>query len=656
MKQLLSVLLFATLLCVMATGVYADDHPPLTPDDLKMTSEPNAPGATAVILYRQVDRDDDPQKGHEDNFVRIKILKEEGRKYADVEIPYEKGYTDKIFGISGRTIHSDGSVVEFKGKPFDKTIVKAKGRKYSAKTFTLPDVQVGSVIEYSFSQQLAENYLFDSHWILSDELFTRRAKFSLKPYSSYYSMYTVRWSWHLLPPGTDPPKQTPDSIVRMQVTNIPAFQTEDYMPPANELKSRVDFTYTEDQEPNAEKFWKNYGKKLNSKVESFAGKRKAMEEAVNTVISASDSPEMKLQKIYDRVQKIRNLSYERRKTEEEAKREKLKDNSNVEDVWKNGYGYGREINWLFLALARAAGFEAYAVYASDRYNYFFDPAVTDTYKLDSDLVLVKLNGKDVFCDPGAAFTPFGLLMWSETGVQGRRLDKDGGTWISTMLPKSSDSQIIHHANLTLSETGDLEGKLTASFTGLKAMELRMDERNDDDADKKKTLEDEVKAYVPAAVELELTNKPDWTNSWAPLVAEFTFKVPGWVSGAGRKAMLPVGLFSADEKDVFAHAGERVHPIYFDYPVEKDDDITITLPAGWQVSSVPKDNIVDAHIVGYSLKTQYDKTSVHITRKLHLDILLLDQKYYLALRDFYQRVRTADEEQILLQPGGTRASN
>jgi hypothetical protein len=437
--------------------------------------------------------------------------------------------------------------------------------------------------------------------------------------------------------------------------NIPGFLTEDYMPPANELKSRVDFTYTEDRESNGDKFWKNYGKKLNGKVESFAGKRKAMEEAVNTIVSAGDSPDVKLQKIYDRVQKIRNLSYERKKTDEESKREKLKENSNVEDVWKNGYGYGREINWLFLALARGAGFEAYAVFASDRYNYFFDPKIFDTYKLDSDLVLVKVNGKDVFCDPGAAFTPFGLLGWAETGVKGMRLDKDGGTWITTMLPKSSDSQIIHRASLTLSDTGDLEGKLTVSFTGLKAMDLRVDERHDDDADKKKTLEDEVKAYVPAAVELELTNKPDWTNSETPLVAEFKFKVPGWVAGAGRKAMLPVGLFSADEKNVFAHA-ERVHPIYFDYPIEKDDDITIALPAGWQVSSVPKESVLDARIVIYGLKAEDNKTSVHITRKLNSEILLLDQKYYSALREFYERVRTADEEQVLLQPAGTRASN
>ena len=655
MKPLLPFVCLLAFLFLTPLIAIADDHPLITPDDLKMTSEPKAPGAPAIILYRQVDRDDNPHTGHEVNFVRIKILKEEGRKEADIEIPYQKGSFDKIIGVSGRTIHPDGSVSEFKGKPFDKQIVKARGFKSMAKTFTLPDVQVGSIIEYSYTIELAEQYLFESHWILSQKLFTRKAKFSLRPYSSYYGTLHVRWSWHLLPVGTEAPKEGPDNIVRMETSDVPPFLSEDYIPPENELKSRVDFTYTEDTETDTQKFWKNYGKKLNSKVESFTGKRKAMEEAVSSIVSPGDSPEVKLQKIYERVQKVRNLSYERRKTEQEEKREKLKDNSNVEDVWRNGYGYGSQLNWLFLALARAAGFEANAIYASDRYNYFFDPAITDPNKLDTDFVVVKVNGKDVFCDPAAAFTPFGLLMWSETGVRGLRLDKDGGTWIDTMLPESSASRTIRKAELNLAETGDIEGKLTVTFTGLKAMQLRSEERDEDDADKKKTLEDEAMAYIPAASQLELVNNPDWANPSVPLVAEFKLKVDGWASAAGRKAMLPVGLFSQEEKNVFEHA-ERVHPIYFEYPNEKDDDITIVLPAGWQISSVPKDMIQEGRVVAYSLKMEDRKSSIHISRKLSLDILLLAQKYYPALRSFFQMVRTTDEEQILLQPGGTTAKN
>jgi len=637
-----------------STSVKASEFQPVSPEELKMTSEQQAPGAPAVILYRQVDRDDSGRTAHENDYFRIKILTEEGRKYANVEIPFYKENGNNIVNIHGRTIRPDGSIANFEGKAFDKSIAKAKGLKIMAKTFTLPDVQLGSILEYYYTLDLAEYFVFDSHWILSDELFTKSAKFSLKPYVSDYSNMHVRWSWQLLPSGTEAPKEGPDHIIRLQVQNIPAFQTEDFMPPENELKSRVDFTYTEDFEKDATQFWKSRGKKLNGFVDGFVGKAKAMEQAVAQIVSANDPPDVKLQKIYARVQQIRNTSYELRKTEQEQKREKEKENSNVEDVWKRGYGNGRQINWLFLALARAAGFEAYEVYTSDRRNYFFNPVTMDAHKLDSDLVLVKVNGKEVFCDPGAAFTPFGLLMWPETGVPGLRLDKDGGIWIRTMLPESSTSRIVRRADLTLSETGDLEGKLTVTFTGLEAMHRRSEELHEDEADRKKTLEDEAKEYIPAASEVELTNKPDWSSSTPPLVAEFKMKIPGWVSGAGRRELLPVGIFSANEKRVFEHA-ERVHPIYFEFPSQKEDDVTISLPLGWEASSLPPAHNQDAKAAVYILKAENDKGTLHLSRKLNLDLLLLDQKSYPALRNFFQVVRTGDEGQIVLQPIGATAS-
>lgn len=619
-----------------------------------MTSEPQAPGAPAIILYRQLDRDDNGRTSHEYNFVRIKILTEDGRKYADVEIPFFKQNED-IHGFRARSVRPDGSSAGFDGKIFEKTIVKAKGMKYLAKTFTLPDVQVGSVIEYSYTRNFAERYVFDSHWVLSDELFTRKAVFSLRPYTSDYSNMHVRYVWQGLPPGTDQPKEGHDHIVRLVAANITAFQAEDYMPPENELKARVDFIYEDDiPESDLEKFWKKVGKRLNDHLEGFIGKKKAMEQAVSQIVSAQDSPEVKLQKIYTRVQQIRNTSYEVQKTAQEERRSNQKDAENVEDIWKRGYGNGWQITWLYLALVRAAGVEAYGVWVSDRSNYFFNPAAMDSMKLDANVVLVRLDGKDLYFDPGAAFTPFGMLPWMETGVSGRRLDKDGGSWIITALPKSSQSRIERKADLKLSDTGDLEGKLTLTFSGLEASRRRVDQRNEDEASRKKFLEDEVQQYVPAACEVELVNKPDWAAS-QELVAEFNLKVPGWVSGSGRRALFPVGLFSATEKHVFDHTS-RVHAIYFEFPSEKSDDVTIQTPLGWQVASAPPGKNQDGHIVTYYLKVESSGSTLHVTRKLNIDILVLENKYYMALRDFFHGVRVGDEQQVILQPIGVPAGN
>jgi hypothetical protein len=624
---------------------------PVSPEELKMTSEPKAPGAPAIILFRQVDRNDNGKTSHEDNYFRIKILTDGGRKYANVEIPFAKGEYD-VVNVHARTIRPDGSIVNFDGKVFEQSLLKGKNIKYLAKTFALSDVQAGGIIEYYFTYDFRELFIYDSHWILSDELFTKAARFSLHPYSDF----SVQWTWHGLPAGTELPKEGTDHIVRLDIQNIPAFPTEDYMPPENELKARVDFVYSEERfESDAGRFWKKLGKKRNDQMESFIGKRRAMEEAVAQIVSPGDSPETKLQKIYTRVQQLRNTSYEVHKTEQERQRVKEKNAGNVEDVWKRQYGDGQELTWLFLALARATGIEADGMWVADRHHYFFVPQIKDGHRLDANVVEVKLNGKDVFCDPGAAFVPFGLLPWSETGVTGLKLDKEGGSWLKTPLPASSQSSIQRKAELKIAESGELEGRLTVTFTGLEAAQRRVEKRLVDDAERKKVLEDEVKASIPAASEVELTNQPDWKGSSPSLVAEFTLKVPGWVSGAGRRALMPVGLFSAPEKHLFDHA-DRVHDIYFEFPFQRVDDVNIDLPLGWQITALPAPQKQDGHVIVYTSQAENNKGTLHLTRSLNVDVLLLDVSYYPAFRNFFQTLRTADEQPVILQPAATSANN
>jgi len=657
-----SIYLFSTLLLTLlftsALFPTAADagigFQPVNPEELKMKNEPMAPGAPAIILFREVDRDDNRYTPHEDNYVRVKILTEEGRKYANVEIPFSKAF-ESITAIHARTIKPDGTTVEFDGNTFEKTVMKQRGFSVLVKTITLPTVEVGSIVEYFYTIDFKQYYVFSSHWILSEELFTKDAKFSLKPYQSPYNEFHLRWSWRELPVGAEP-KQSGFGVINMEAHNIPAFQAEDYMPPENELKSRVDFIYDPElPERDPDKFWQRVGKKRNGAVESFVGKRKAMDEAVANIASPNDAPEVKLRKIYDRVQALRNTSYEIRKTEQEEKRDKEKPVANVEDVWKRGYGDGVQLTWLFLGLARAAGFEAYGCWVSDRRQYFFNPALMNSGELDANVVLVKVNGKDVYFDPGGAFTPYGMLTWSETGVVGRQLDSDGGKWIHTTLPQPEESQIRREATMKVVETGDLEGKVTITYTGLEAMHHRLEERHEDDTARKKHLEDALKEEIPAAAEVDLTSQPDWNNSEAPLVAVFDLKIPGWVSSAGKRALLPVGFFTASEKQTFEHT-TRVYPIYFEYPYETIDDVTVELPSAWRISNVPGPKTQEGKIINYELKVENGKGTVHITRKLNSDILLLEPKYYVSLRNFFQVVRTSDEQQVLLEPAQASASN
>jgi len=93
-----------------------------------------------------------------------------------------------------------------------------------------------------------------------------------------------------------------------------------------------------------------------------------------------------------------------------------------------------------------------------------------------------------------------------------------------------------------------------------------------------------------------------------------------------------------------------------YPYEKDDNVTIELPPGWQVGNVPSAITKDGPVAAYDRKVQNNKTTLELSRKLVINFLLIDPKYYLSLRDFFQNIRAGDEQQIVLEPATSASTN
>jgi len=623
----------------------AENWLPLSQDDMKMISEPNAPQAPAIYLYRQVDRSD--ASFHETYYERLKILTDEGRKYADIEIPYEKG-SEYISDIAARTILPDGTVIPFNGTIYDKLIVSARDKKLMTKTFTLPSAGVGSIIEVKYDKRLPYGWVYDSHWILSRELYTREAKFSLEPNEEF----PMRWSWPRGIPGGGVPKKERGKI-RLEVHDVPAFATEEFMPPENELKYRVDFVYsadTSDNEKDPKAFWKRFGRREFTQVERFIDYKKALQQAVAQTVQPGDSDDAKLRKLYARAQQIHNTSYDPEKTEEEQKREKQKEAKDVSDVLASGRGNGLQVTWLFLGLARTAGFQADPVLLSTRDRYFFNPGLMNPTLLNSNLVIVKVDGKDLYLDPGIPFTPFGLLPWSETGVTGLRLDKEGGTFVTVPVPGPEDSRIERKAVFNF-DRGSLQGTVTVTYTGLEASWRRLTERDEDDTDRRTFLKNDVERFIPTGIEAKLTNQPDWSGSDTPLVAEFDLTVPGWAQLAGKRAVFPSGLFGAAEKHTFEHVA-RSHPVCFDFPYRLADDVTITLPDGWKVESIPKLKGLDLKGMLYYASAEQQGQTLHLRRRIDLGVVLVAVQAYPTIRNFYQTVRSGDDEQIVMSWNGT----
>jgi hypothetical protein len=637
-------LVAAVTVCAIAAA-HAHDWLPVTPEDLHSTEEPAAPKAPAIYLYRQVDRNDSSH--WERVYVRIKILTEEGRSQGNVVIKFDKE-RESIRDIDARTIRPDGSIVNFDGAVYEKPLLEGRGMRVATKTFSLPDVQPGYIIEYRYERQFSFLYVFSSEWIVNADLYTKLAKFSFDPYRGFTLRATTPAG---LPAATVGPTFE-HGVYTMVTRDVPAFIAEEYMPPEDELKMRVEFVYLMDStiDKDAATFWTRWGKQANSMANRYMDHSRAMRAALAEIAAPSDSPEQKLRKIYARVQQLRNLSFERTKSAQEVERESAKDNEDVADVWKHGYGNEYQITLLFVALMRAAEFEADPVALSTRNRFLFNAQMRNPGQLNTAVAVV---GGDLFLAPGVPLAPFGMLAWNETAVKGLRLNEAGGMWVSTPLPPASASRLERKAMLHLTPDGGLEGTVTVTFTGLDALSQRLEERNEDDTARRRRLEDEIKADMNNGGEATLTNSPEWSNGDAPLVTTFNVTVPGWAHLVGTRALVPVDIFAGGNRHVFEHA-TRIHAVYFRFPHQLEDDVTIDLPAGWTVSSVPQPGSADIHVADCKWMADGTPTALHLKRDFSIDTLLVDAKHYGQLQDFYQAVRrSAEQEAVVTIPAGTK---
>jgi hypothetical protein len=632
-------LLSLAVVCLASSySVFAfDDWQPINPEELKMTADAAHQG-DAIILYHEETADD--MSRHRWVYKRLKVLTEKGKDRASVEIPYDAKYVG-ISDIRARTIAPDGTITPFAGKAFNSTIVKAHGVKYLAKVLTLPNVQVGSIIEWKYTEYW-ESYVFAPHWVLQNDLLTKRAKFTFVPMfkAGHYIEDSrgdikdrVFYTTVGLPANTAI-KTTANNRMELELKDIPAFEEEDFTPPSEMLKMRVDFYYGSDKMGKPQEFWKSEGKYWSKEVDKFAAHSSAVAAAVSKALVPTDTPDQKARKIYAYVQKIKNLSYTGSDVRlEELLNHESKEKRTVDDVLHLNEGFRDEIARLFWAMARAANLQAFAMRVADRDEYFFQANIPNPSQLTSEIVIVNVDGKDVFLDPGTPLCPFGHLAWQHTATQGIRQSADGAQLAPT--PGASYKEAISKrvGRLTLSDDGSATGKIGIGWAGEEALTRRLSGLKTDEAGRKKELEDELKAMLPAGALVHLDSVVDWD-------------IPSFASTAGKRLLVPTNLFQSRTRQPFAH-GERKQPVYFNFPYYLADETTITFPPSYQTESLPAVQPIKTDYSVYSLRHRAQGNSVTINRTFAMAEIAFQQKEYAGLRKFLGEVNAADSQPLVL---------
>jgi hypothetical protein len=642
----------------------AADWPAVTPEEKAMTGVPLQPNAPAVVLYRE-DISDDTKNFHS-VYIRLKVLTEQGRKYQDVEIPLGRKPCT-VSQVSGRTIGPDGQVIPWDGQPTDKIVFHDHGVRVHVKAFTLPSVQVGSILDYRYALHFPEGSRNAPQWLVQTEFFQKRVLFKFIPTTyqpktdslrgdtgsydrigvSNLEQVNSEYSWtNHLPAGKQPDDHMTANDqykwVGLEMKDVPPTAPEPDMPPNGIVSWRVDLFYRIQSKP--ETYWKNAGKVWDKNLETFLDHKNGISTAVNQLVDAGDPPEAKVHKIYDFVSLLQNQSFA-----SAADSASLPTPSaGAEEVLQKRSGTHDELNRLFVAMVRAAGLPAAMTWVPDRGRAVFDVNLMTVDQLDAEIAIVQLGGQDVFLDPGTKFCPYGILSWHYASSRGLR-QMGNGTQIlaDTPAPTFKQALVQRVARLQVTEKGVMQGKLAVGFSGQDALFLRQQAIDMNPDGRKKILEDQVASWLPAGSQVTLTNSPEWDKPDSVLSGQFKVTGP-LATSSGQQWTMPVQVFEATAKPRFASA-QRTSPIYFDYASRQVDEVHISLPASVDFDSLPPGQEAKTPYALYASDQKREGTNGLVcTRDMAMNGVLFSATDYKELKDFYDKVAAGDAAHVALK--------
>ncbi len=643
--------LLASALLAMPSALHA--WVPPTPEELHMKAPVEDPGAHAV--YLSWDELDSDELNDHNITVRLKVLTPEGvKRYADVEI----GTPERRFAIEAveaRTIHEDGTVIPFTGKPFVKTL-RRRGEGYKATVFSMPDVQPGSILEYHYRIAYDDRLLIPAHWYVQQEAYVLHAHYVFRPFKPTGSHFVTtdhgqisRGLFYIsnLPKDAAiaPDNGSGHAYYELTVNKVPGLPDEEALPPIRSFSYRMLFYYA--AQLNQNEYWATEGKFMSHDMNAFATAGPKLKAEVAALTAPTDTPEVKARKLYAAVMKLENTDYTRSRSRGEETAEGLRPVKTAEDVWVRARGTGEELALVYLAILRTAGLQAYGMRVTNRDRNLFVPEYIDVSQLDDTVVIANLNGKEVYLDPGARFCPFGQLAWRHSFAAGVR-QTEKGTAIADAGPLDyRDSAVKRIAVLGIKDDGTGAGTLTLSYTGQEAMLLRQRETGEDAADTKQRFEDQARRMLPGGMNLHVISIKNLDDGEKPL--EIVFGVNGAIATAsGHRLLLSESLLRGNAEERFT-APTRKNGVYFHYPYAETDVVQLQLPNSLKLEAVPADQKGSAMgVLAYTLQVKNTGNIVQMTRTMAEGAVLVPATDYSKLREFFGSLRAADENQLLLQ--------
>lgn len=637
----------------MTAAAQMNQWKPIDPAILAIKAPAVYKDADAEALLWEVyvnDADTDTEYHH---YLRIKIFTERGKESQNqIDIPYFKGM--KVEDIAGRTIKSDGTIVELKKDGiFDREIVRFGKIKVKAKSFAMPAVEPGVIIEYRWKEVFINQMANYVSLQFQRGIPVQTVRYFIKPYP--YAMHPMRTISFRVPPDAHFSKDK-NGYHKMELANMPAYREEPDAPPEDNLRSWMLIYYGADIKKTQPEYWQDLGKTFYEVIKGKMKPNNDVKAAAAAAIGEAATTEQKIERLarYCR-EKIKNINDDASGLTAEERRA-LKENNSPADTLKHGYGGRDDINLLFAAMATAAGLEVRTAMMSDRSRFYFTPDLLTPYFLRTLGIVVKVGEKWQFIDAASRHLPPGMVPWTSENVHALIMDPKESAFVVTAHSAPEKSREYTKARLKLHEDGTVEGQVTIEYTGHQAAQMIEDLDEHTPAEREKILTDGVKSRLPGAevseMKINLSDDPTRPSGYS-----YQVKVAGYAERTGKRLFLQPSFFQKGIKPRFS-ANTRQYDLYFDYGFLEHADVEIDLPAGYALENAEAPASFPLADVGnYQVQLAHarDTNSLVYQRKFKFGSLFISKQYYADLKKLFDLVHQMDNHTLTLRQSETRAA-
>ncbi len=642
----------------------------VTIDELKEKAHPLDTSAVAAILFKkgEVRFEYSENNGFElitKVICKIKIYKKEGYDWANhAERYYIGGNVKESVNFSDAITYNlvDGKIEKTKLKSngeFDEKINKFWGRR----KITMPNVKEGSIIEYKYEIVSSSIGSIDE-WRFQTIIPVNYSEF--KTFIPEYYVFNVNQKGFIFPKVTTDANQKSVALTNKSTSNfnngnmstsfsqsemkyvetkkvyiaenLPAMKEEDFVNNINNYTSSISHELSMIKYPNEpmkslSTNWAAVTKTIydNESFGSELNKTGYFEDDLKAILSGVNSRDEKIAIIYNFVKsRVKWNEYNSYYCDE-----------GVRKAYKDMTGNVAEINLMLTAMLRYAGVDANPVLVSTRsngvalfpnrtaYNY-----VISAVEIDNGLVLLDATSKNALPN----ILPIRDLNWF-----GRMIRKDGTSAEVDLMPKMISKDVVNLL-ATIKADGTIEGKIREQYFDYNAYIFRTQFA---DLTKESQLERIEKKYKGLEIdEYDFTNRTELDK---PIVENYSFKHNNSIEIIGDKMYFSPLLFFALTENPFKQE-TREYPIDFSYPTEDKYMITITIPDGYAVETLPQSVSIPMSDNNGALKYMVTSKDKQIQLSVTMDInsAIIPSDYYGELKAFFAEVVKKQTEKVVLK--------